>query len=62
MKNPIGIFCVCPLCGAEHIVEVEFDDYCRWQDGELTQRAFPYLSAQEREYLITGICEDCWPD
>lgn len=61
MKNPINIFCVCPLCRAEHIVEIKFDGYCRWQEGEPAQNAFPYLSAQEREYLISGLCEDCWP-
>ena len=35
-------------------------DYLDWSDGELAQVAFPYLSADEREMLITGICPTCW--
>ena len=50
----------CPFCGKAHDVEVNEIDYLNWQDGELIQNAMPYLSAQEREYLITGICADCW--
>lgn len=50
----------CPFCGRTHDVEVNEIDYLNWQDGELIQNAMPYLSAQEREYLITGICAHCW--
>jgi hypothetical protein len=50
----------CPFCGKANTVECNENDYLDWQDGELIQNAMPYLSAQEREYLITGICEDCW--
>ena len=56
----ITIVTYCPFCGAAHEVEVNEDDYWAWEDGELAQIAFPYLSAQEREYIITGICADCW--
>ena len=28
--------------------------------GELIQDALPYLSASEREMLISGTCDDCW--
>ncbi len=51
---------VCPFCGETHDVFVRKSDYHAWQDGELAQNAFPYLSADEREMLITGICPDCW--
>lgn len=50
----------CPFCGKTHEVLVNEDDYYDWQDGELAQNAFPYLSADEREMLITGICPTCW--
>ena len=50
----------CPFCGKAHEVEVNEMDYLDWQDGALIQDVMPYLSAQEREYLISGICEDCW--
>lgn len=50
----------CPFCGRGNEVEVNESDYWDWQDGELVQNAFPYLSADEREMLITGICGECW--
>ena len=56
----ISVITRCPFCGKAHEVECNEADYLDWQDGELIQNAMPYLSAQEREYLITGICEDCW--
>ena len=50
----------CPFCGRGNEVEVNEADYWDWQDGELAQVAFPYLSADEREMLISGICPTCW--
>ena len=50
----------CPFCHKAHEVAVNEMDYLDWQDGKLAQDAFPYLSASDREMLITGICEDCW--
>lgn len=51
---------VCPFCGESHDVLVNEDDYYDWKDGKLAQDAFPYLPADEREMLISGICPDCW--
>lgn len=50
----------CPFCGRASEVEVNEMDYLDWQDGALAQDAFPYLSASEREMLISGICDSCW--
>ena len=50
----------CPWCGEEHEVEVPFEGYLAWQNGELIQVAMPQLSADEREMLISGICPSCW--
>lgn len=50
----------CPFCGEYHEVLVSEADYAEWQGGELAQNAFPYLTAEEREILISGICPDCW--
>lgn len=50
----------CPFCGRANEVEVNEIDYLDWQDGELVQVAFPYLSANERGMLISGICHQCW--
>ena len=56
----VTIVTVCPICGCANFVSVNEIDYLDWQDGELVQDAFPYLSADEREMLISGICPDCW--
>ena len=51
-----------PFCGHANEVAVNETDYWDWQDGALVQDAFPYLSADEREMLISGICPKCWRD
>jgi len=50
----------CPLCGRANEVEVNENDYFDWDDGAHVQVAFPYLSANEREMLVSGICPTCW--
>jgi len=32
----------------------------RWQGGELIQKVFPFLSASEREFLMTGVTAAEW--
>ena len=51
----------CPFCGGLHELEVDAEDYAKWQAGALVQNAFPTLSADERELIMTGICPGCWP-
>ena len=52
----------CPFCGEYHEVLVSEADFAAWQGGELVQNAFPYLSADDREILVSGICPKCWAD
>ena len=56
----VCVVTTCPFCGHSHEVEVNEADYWDWEDGALVQDAFPYLSADERELLVSGICPDCW--
>jgi hypothetical protein len=35
-------------------------DLQKFSEGKHAQSAFPYLSAAEREFLISGICPNCW--
>lgn len=58
----ITVVTACPFCGHANEVEVNEMDYFDWQDGELAQNAFPYLSDDEREMLISGICPKCWDE
>lgn len=50
----------CPFCRHANFIEVNDVDYWAWQNGALVQDAFPYLSAEEREALISGTCHTCW--
>lgn len=55
------IFTSCPICGKATFISVKMEDYINWTENDyLIQDAFPYLSAEERECLITGICPTCW--
>lgn len=58
----IRIEITCPFCGATHFVEVAERDYNAWWNGQLAQEAFPYLSATEREQLISQVCPKCQDD
>lgn len=56
----ITIATSCPFCHEVSLIEVNEEDFDRWEEGKLVQDAFPYLSASDREKLITGICPECW--
>lgn len=36
--------------------------YKSWNEGTLIQNAFPNLSPEEREFLITGLTPEMWND
>lgn len=59
-RHEVCVVTACPFCGHANEVEVNEADYLDWQDGKLAQDAFPYLSTDEREMLISGICHQCW--
>ena len=51
----------CPSCGKEWELEVEEKDYIDFKkNGKLAQCAFPYLTPEKRELIISGICNKCW--
>lgn len=39
---------------------ITWEQVQKWENGELIQNAFPNLSADEREFLLTGITPDEW--
>ena len=41
-------------------IDVTYDQLDRWQGGELIQVAMPHLSADDREFIKTGI--DNWSE
>ena len=59
MLEMISLEMVCPFCGQVHSVEVLEVSYVTYMAGELAQNAFPYLSATQREQVISHICPSC---
>ena len=51
---------VCSNCKSSVELLVNADDWIEWKRGKLIQDAMPYLSASEREILISGICGICF--
>jgi|TARA_R110002110_G_scaffold359600_1_gene569466 hypothetical protein len=52
----------CKVCDTSYIVTAKVDDVCRWQNGGIIQDVMPYLSADERELLISGTCGSCFDE
>ena len=43
-------------------LDVTQEQFERYQAGELVQNAFPHLSFDEREFIISGITPEEWAD
>ncbi len=51
----------CDKCGSEHIIIADQNDIFAWLAGEkYIQDALGYLTASERELLISRTCDKCW--
>ncbi len=50
----------CMYCDYKEVITVHESDYITWHNGGLIQEAFPYLSADQRELMISNTCDDCW--
>lgn len=53
----------CRMCGADCSISCEEKDYIKWKNGEgFVQDVFHYLSADERELLISQTCGKCFDE
>jgi hypothetical protein len=50
----------CNTCKQQGHVEVNYVDVLKYQQGQLIQKCFPYLSDDQRELLISNTCSACW--
>ena len=50
------------MSGIEHEMEIDITEQQlqKWKDGMLIQHAMPALTADEREFLMTGITSEEW--
>ena len=53
-----------PFTGEHHTREIAILEHQlnAWKQGALIQDAAPHLSADEREFIISGILPDQWND
>lgn len=52
----------CQGCNDLLYVVANAEDFEKWEGGMMVQDAFPYLSASDREILISRTCEKCWDE
>jgi len=59
-ERDLELVLICPFCGDEHTVEINFEDFLDYQNGDgLAQEIFDYLTPTEREQIISHICPAC---
>jgi hypothetical protein len=53
-----------PFSGKEHIREIDVtaEQLAAWKNGTLIQNAMPNVSAEDREFIMTGITPEEWEE
>lgn len=53
---------ISPFSGKANTMDLDITaaQYAAWQQGALIQNVFPHLTADEREFLLTGITKEEW--
>jgi len=60
-NNTVTVLCPpCMVCGVSDSVIVPSAGFFNWKNGAFVQDAFPELSADDREMLMTGTHNLCW--
>jgi hypothetical protein len=55
------IISTCPSCGKVSSLMVDTEDLKTWlTSSKPIQRVFTYLSPEECELMISGLCSECW--
>ena len=50
----------CIFCHETHAINLSPEGYAKWQKGEYVSVAFPELTPEEQEMLVSGTCGKCW--
>lgn len=58
--NTLTISGPCIVTGETYTVTCSIEGFNKWRQGELIQNALPSLSADDREFLISGISPKGW--
>ena len=60
LNEDLPVSATCEHCNNKSIIVVKTADMQAWEDGKFIQDAMPYLTAGERELLISATCGDCF--
>ena len=68
MNGSAKLMIKCPCCGQVSTIQLDPDKAKAFDEGlkaytehrTLMQNAFPFLTSDERELLISGTCSKCW--
>ena len=62
MRDPLDfeLECICNYCDYAENIEVHESDYIAWHNGKFIQDSFPYLTAGQRELMLSNTCDECW--
>ena len=59
--NFISYPVTCKYCSVEYMILADRKDVEAWLSGDkYIQYCLAYLTAAERELLISGTCDNCW--
>lgn len=61
-KGMVEISGPCVVTGATFTVTVKMADWLKYKAGGYVQDCFPYLKADQREFLISGISPAGWDE
>ena len=50
----------CYMCHVPQSVTADAAGFAKFEAGDYVQDCLPELSADEREFLLSGICPTCW--
>ena len=66
-EDKVTLTTVCPFCSKERKIVLEGDKAAEYKRGKVAyeagyriQDAFPSFTPSEREFILTGICDECW--
>lgn len=62
VNDDVAVNGPCHSCGERQSVIVSRVSLEKFRRGQYAQDCFPDLSADQREFLISGICNKCWDE
>jgi hypothetical protein len=54
--------CTCRICGETSVLYATNGQWSAWKQGKFAQDAFPHMTADQRELLISNTCGKCFDD